>query len=205
MAGTKKTDNHYTGDKIALRIRYTPFKPDGVTVLDCFGGKGVIWRAVQKKTGHIIHRTAIDQRDDIDQFHLHGNNQKILAGMNLNQFDVIDLDAYGIPFGQLQQVFEKSKKPTIVFVTMIQTMHGRMPSEFLIDVGFSNEQIKKAPTLLCKRGWKLFLIWLAQKGVTRIVHRSKSRKHYLAFGINGAELRAADCHNQPAKTAANPS
>ena len=205
MAAIKKTDNHYTGDKVALRSRYIPQKLTELNVLDCYGGHGIIWRAVERKTGYKINRTAIDKRGDIDYFHLHGDNEKILAGMNLNKFDVIDLDAYGVAYGQLKQVFKNTEKPTIIFVTMIQTMMGRIPSELLKEIGFSDVQIKKSPSLLGKRGWQYFLNWLAENGVKKIVHRSKNRKHYLVFGINGAELHATDCNNFPANRSANPS
>ena len=183
---TKKRDNHYTGDKVALRINHSPWSDEPLNVLDCFGGHGIIWRAIQRKTERKINRTAIDQRKDMLQFHLHGDNVKVMAGMNLKKFDVIDLDAYGIPYDQLKIIFDQNFKGT-VFVTTIQTMIGIMPHGLLQDIGFSKEMIQKSPSLFARRGFQYLLEWLAIKGVKKIIHRSKNRKHYFTFDIEGDE------------------
>lgn len=180
MSG-KKTDNHYLGDKVALRINKSPWqdkKP--LKVLDCFGGKGIVWEAVKRKTGKLIERSAIDERLDLHSFHLHGDNVKILTGLDLQNFAVIDLDAYGLPYSQLKIIFDKNYKGT-VFVTAIQTMNGIIPFGLLEEIGFSNEMIKKVPSLFAKRGFQYFLEYLALHGVKQITHRSKFRKHYLMF------------------------
>jgi len=180
---TKKTDNHYTGDKVAIRINHSPWSDDRpLRVLDCYGGHGIIWRAIQRKTGKQINRTAIDQRKDMFQLHLHGDNVKVMAGMDLKKFDVIDLDAYGIPYDQLKIVFDQNFKGT-VFVTAIQAMRGGIPSGLLMDIGFKNEMIRKSPTLFGRRGFQYLLEWLALNGIKKITHRSKARKHYFTFDI----------------------
>jgi len=176
---TKKTDNSYTADKIALRINYLPVK-DELNILDCFGGHGVIWKAIQRKYNKKINRVAIDSRNDLLDFHLHGDNIKILSGMNLDKFDVIDLDSYGIPYNQLKIVFDKKFKG-IVFVTAIYSKMGGVHKDMLIDIGFTREMMKKSKTIYGARGFEYFLEWLALNGIKRIVHRSKARKHYLMF------------------------
>lgn len=196
---TKKTDNHYTGDKVALRTDHSPWSDKELNVLDCFGGHGIIWRAIQRKTENKINRVAIDQRKDMLQMHLHGDNVKVMKSMDLSKFDVIDLDAYGIPYEQLKIVFDKNFKGT-VFVTAIQTMTGNMPHGLLQEIGFSKEMIEKSPSLFARRGFQYLLEWLAIKGVTKIMHRSKNRKHYFTFDIVDDE---ADCDNLQANTFAN--
>lgn len=203
MAGTKKTDNHYTGDKVALRINHSPWNHEKtINILDCFGGRGVIWRAVQRKSGNLINRTAIDKRNDIIDFHLHGENSKVLLGLNLSQYDVIDLDAYGIPVEQIDILVDKKFKGT-VFVTAIQTMHGMLPRKMLDDLGFPENISTKCPTLVGRRGWEYFKQWLALKGVSEVIHRSKQRKHYLCFKLNDAVAHGADSDNHPAEMTAN--
>lgn len=205
MAATKKTDNHYTGDKVAIRIANSPWDIDReLTVLDCFGGRGIIWRAVQRKSGKKVNRTAIDKRTDIIEFHFHGENSKVLLGLCLKKYDVIDLDAYGIPVEQIDILVGKGFSGT-VFVTAIQTMHGQLPKKMLDDLGFPENIAKKCPTLVGRRGWDYFKQWLALKGVSKIIHRSKQRKHYLCFKLNDAAQLSAGLDNQAEEKAANPS
>lgn len=185
MAGTKKTDNHYTADKIALRIKsinWDKFHEKRIKVLDCFGGRGVLWGAIKKKTGADIDRHAIDKRNDITDFHFHGDNVKVMMGIDLAEYDIIDIDAYGIPAEQLSLVFKSGFKGDC-FVTAIQTMNGAIPNVISRDLNFPDEINKKAPSLLSRRGWQYFKEWLALNGVSEITHRSKDRKHYLHFRI----------------------
>lgn len=185
MAGTKKTDNHYFADKVRLRIDHLPDVGDRpMRVLDCYGGTGLIWRAVERLAGVKIIRTAIDMRQDIEYAHIHGDNTKIIGGLNLQKFDIIDLDAYGVPYDLLKEVFPKFS--CSVFVTFIQTMNGAMPHGLLNDIGISKEMANKASSLFNRRGFEYFTEWLAANGVTKINHRSKHRKHYLHFDLSDA-------------------
>ena len=204
MAATKKTDNHFTADKMALRIKYSCWGEKPLRVLDVFGGHGVIWRGVERKSGRKVLRTAIDSRDDLKTFHLHGDNSKVMASLDLSEFDVIDLDAYGIPSEQLQIIFDK-KYSGIVFVTAIQTMQGQMPKRILEDIGIPSEISTKCPTLASKRGWDYLKEWLSKNGVKKIIHRSWSRKHYFVFAVNGAVLPSAGCDSHRGGISANPS
>jgi hypothetical protein len=199
-----KTDNHYTADKVALRVELvlaTGLKE--VKVLDAYGGHGVVWRAASKKLkeqGVSVHRVAIDERDDLKNFHLHGDNTKVMRGMDLNRFDVIDLDAYGYPFEQLKVVFD-SRFSGVVFVTAITVSMGIMHKDLLMQQGFTETMIDKAPTLCAKRGWDIFLSWLQKNGVKKIVHRGKARKHYLGFVLNDAVQLVKGCDTLEANTA----
>jgi hypothetical protein len=204
MPATKKTDNHFVADKVALRAKYSPWAADGspLRVLDAFGGFGVCWAAVRRLTGRPVMRIAIDQRHDLMEFHNHGENIKVMSGMDLSAFDAIDLDAYGIPAAQLDIVFGSPFRG-VVFVTAIQSMQGGLPNLICEQLGFPKAIQQKAPSLVARRGWEYFREWLAVRGVSRIVHRSWNRKHYLAFAVNGAELREADWDSPAAGRAAS--
>lgn len=141
-----------------------------------------MWRAVEKITGRKVDRTAVDSRADLHTFHLHGDNVKILRGLDVCKYDVIDLDDYGVPYDQIKEVFRQKFKGW-VFVTFIQSVYGALPTKMLVDVGFSEEMIKKSPALINRRGWDHFKLWLALNGVHKIWHRSKGRKHYLCFHL----------------------
>jgi len=178
MAETK-TDNSYAADKVALRAAHLP-GADTVTVLDCYGGKGVLWKGVANKTKKRVRRLAIDVRKDDIGFHLPGSNMAYLGTMDLSPFDVIDLDAYGVPCEQLKTLFERGYTGG-VFVTFIQSIFGAMPNGLLTDLGIPAEMIEKCPTLFYGSGWEYFLDWLGMHGVKTIIHRSHARKHYLYF------------------------
>jgi hypothetical protein len=195
MAQTKKTDNDFIRDKMDLRVAHLP---DGdITVLDCFSGKGMIWRGVQKITGRKISTLPIDIRNDLTSFHLDGHNQQFMMTMDLSRFNVIDLDAYGVPHEQLQILFDRKYSGT-VFVTFIQSFYGKMPLAILRGVGFIDEMIEKSPTLFGRRGWDYFRQWLAANGVTRIHHRSHHRKHYLCFMLHDTAVETRAPADQPA-------
>lgn len=199
----KKTDNDLLSDKVALRASNIDLCKDRpIRVLDCFGGHGVVWSCVARKTGKIIDRVAIDNRTDLKDFHLHGDSIKVLAGIDITQFDVIDIDAYGVPCDEIKLVVESGFRGTI-FVTAIQTMNGCLPFVMLESLGFPREILKKAPSIPARHGWSLFRQWLALIGVEKITHRSKGRKHYLCFRINGAVDGAMDSSTQPANTSAD--
>ena len=186
-----KTNNSFLADKVALRAGHLPEK-ELLRVLDCFGGEGRIWKAVRKLTGKKIVTLPIDIREyDNTDFYLPGDNRAYLSTLDLSKFDVIDLDAYSIPFDQLEQVFTSGFKG-IVFATFIQSIMGNIPYDMLVKLGFSTEMIKKCPTLFVKSGWRYFTEYLALRGVKTIWHRQHDRKHYLGF--NCAEQFDEDCN-----------
>lgn len=175
--GQTKTDNSKLAKKVRLRINHLP--GGDLIVLDCYTGRGTIWKEVKKRTGRSIKTLPIDTRKDIG-FHLPGDNVTFLVALDLTKFNVVDLDAYGIPYEQLRILFER-KYHGVVFVTFIQSIMGGMTHSLLEEVGFTKEMIIKCPTLYAVRGWDYFLQWLAKNGITKIWHYSFDRKHYLCF------------------------
>lgn len=188
-----QTNNSHLADKVALRAGHLPDVPI-VRVLDCFGGEGKVWAAVKRLTGRRIVTLPIEIKDyEASEFHLPGDNRAYLSSLDLSKFNVIDLDAYGVPFEQLEMVFNGNYRG-VVFVTFIQSIMGRLPNSLLTSVGFTDEMIKKCPTLFGKSGFKYFLEYLGLRGVKRIWHRSHARKHYIGF--NCADLSSMDYSSQ---------
>ena len=180
-----QTDNSFLWDKVELRINNLPEKQT-LNVLDAFGGDGRIWDIIRKRTGREINILSADQKPDKKGVYLRGDNRKFLKSINLQTFDVIDLDAYGIPFEQLEIIFQQHKLQSlgvVVFVTAIQVYMGGLPFRMLDRLGYKKEMVKKIPTLFSRRGFEKLKDYLAINGVQHITHRSTERKHYLFFRL----------------------
>jgi hypothetical protein len=200
MAQTKKTNNSFLSNKVKLRLAHLP---DGdLSVLDCYGGSGLIWAAIERETGRKIRYISIDKQDYDIGLYLPGDNLAYLKSLNLGRFNVIDLDAYGVPFDQLEVLFERGYTGR-VFVTFTQVVVGALPRGMLREIGFTPGMMRKIPTLFFRRGWRYFQDYLALKGVRTIVHRSHARKHYLTFPLSGAEAPVGDWDSQRAEMAAD--
>lgn len=164
--------------KIELRKKYTP---PNANVLDCFAGEGKIWDQVNAETNLAVKVLPIDEKD-YGRVGLKGNNIKFLKSLDLTKFDVIDLDAYGIPFDQLEILFDRKYKGH-VFVTAIQSMLGQLPIGMLEKLGYSKLMVKKIPTLFAKNGLEKLKQYLAIQGVKKINYYEYNRKTYLYFQI----------------------
>jgi hypothetical protein len=171
-----KTDNSYFITKVNLRLRHLP-KKDEIKVLDCFAGESKIWKSIKKTTNKRINVIGIDKKKYNNT--LKGDNVKYLKALNLNKYDVIDLDAYGIPFKQLEIIFQKKYKGK-VFITFIQSIFGQLPEEMLLNLGYTKSMIKKCPTLFNLNGLEKFKLYLAKRGIKRIYSITKKyNKHYI--------------------------
>lgn len=93
----RQTDNSFLWDKIALRLNHIPLK-EKLSVLDAYGGDGHIWNKIKERYHGEIQILRCDQKTNKKGVYIRGNNIKIMNGIDLSIFDVIDLDAYGYPF-----------------------------------------------------------------------------------------------------------
>jgi len=174
-----QTDNSYLADKVALRLSMLPEKKT-LKVIDAFHGKGTIWKNIEKKYPGKIQITKIDIEQKDDDFMLIGDNTKFLASLALEKYDVIDLDAYGIPYKQLKMIFDRGFKG-LVFVTFIQSIIGCIQKEFLNDLGYSQDMVDKCPTLFYRDGQAKLFRWLQMNGISKVTYRKHARKCYVGF------------------------
>jgi len=170
-----KTDNSYLNSKINLRMNHLPNK-QSIKVLDCFAGRSRIWEEIKKKSSKNINTVGINRISYGST--LKGDNIKYLKGMNLDKYDIIDLDAYGVPFRQLEIVFRKKYKG-ILFVTFVQSIFGRLPVRMLEKIGYTRKMIKKCPTIFNRNGIEKFKQYLAINGIKKIIIINKNNKKYL--------------------------
>lgn len=175
------TNNSYLDDKIKLRLENLPDK-NSINVLDCYRGSSEIWGRIKKLTKKQINVVGID-KENYSGLYLKGDNLKFLKTLDLNSFDIIDLDSYGIPYKQLELIFKKKYKG-YVFVTFIQSQFGRLNNKLLFRLGYTQNMVNKIPTLFSKNGYEKFKSYLKICGICRIKSLNYNNKHYLFFKIN---------------------
>lgn len=178
-----KTDNGFLADKVGLRVKHLP--RGDIRVLDCFAGTGRVWKAVKRRIPDREIKILGMEKRNIG-FNLPGDNLAWLAEIDLSRFNVIDLDAYGIPYDQLKILFDRGYHG-VVYVTFIQTGFGQMNFDMLEAIGFPRSMIKKCPSIFQRRGWEYILEWLALRGVKKVYYRfrkapvGRSNKYYFTF------------------------
>lgn len=178
-----QTDNSHFEEKVLLRIEMLP-DVNPLRVLDMFSGQGLIWKEVRNRTGKDIRVVSVDVKSIKNRIVLTGDNRKYR--FDYNAFDVIDLDAYGVPFDQLEDLFLRCRSTMVVYVTYIQSQYGRLPVKMLNAIGYSKAMVNKIPTLFNRDGQKKFLNYLATRGVKniKIYDTQNHRKTYAGFIIN---------------------
>lgn len=179
----KKTDNSHLSEKVWLRLETLEQidKPE-IKVLEAFAGDGFIWDTVRVQTNKTIKVLRIDEKPDKKGIYLKGNNLKFLKNIDLSNFDIIDLDAYGSPFKQLEIVFERKYKG-FVHCTFIQSGMGRLDNNFLKSLGYTPKMVEKIPTLFSKQGMNKMERYLHQCGISLINGFFIERKNYFWFKI----------------------
>lgn len=89
-----------------------------------------MWRTVRELCPDLtIDVLGIDTRD-MGPGVLKGDNRKFLGGLNLQEFDLIDLDAYGCPTDQLRIVSERAPGIPVV-ATCIRQGNTPIPHKML--------------------------------------------------------------------------
>ena len=180
----KKTDHFFFQAKLKLRLENLP-PQKSLAVLDCFAGNGQIWREIKRLRPDLqIEVLSIDTKTQTEGIHLIGNNLKFLRSLNLSDFDVIDLDAYGIPFRQLQYILERRRSHDVtIYLTFIQNIFGALPHRLLLALGYPKTMVVKIPTLFYRHGFEKLKEYLAIRGIRSIRYYCdyRHRKHYLWF------------------------
>jgi len=179
-----KTNNDLSliEQKILLRLESLPEK-DNIRILEAFGGEGILWSEVRKRTNKKINILSID-KNEYKKVNLKGDNLKFLKSLDLSHFDIIDLDSYGSPSNQLELLYEKNYKG-IIHCTFIQTMMGRINNNILLSCGFTKSMINKCPTLFSKNGINKLLYFIAIKfEVNKFRIVKDKNKNYFYFIVN---------------------
>jgi len=183
MSANKKTDNSFTAEKVQLRVNsLNLIKKNEVNVLEAFAGDGIIWSMVQKQTDKKINILKIEMKGNKKGVYLTGDNQKFLPLFNFENYDIIDLDAYGVPYNQLEVVFLKKFKG-VVHCTFIQSGMGNLPNGLLIKIGYTKEMIGKIRSIFNKNGLEKMKSYLSKHKVKEITGCFLERKNYFYFKL----------------------
>ena len=195
-----KTDNSYLSDKVSMRSNHLPDKEE-VNVLDAYSSNGIIWRLVQDMNPATRFNIArLDKEASKQGFYIKTDNLRFLLSTDLNVYDVIDLDAYGVPYKQLEILFRKAENfdhVVKVFVTFNTVGMGQMPKGMLKYLGITEEMIANSPILCSKSPEEKIAGYLSVKGV-RQLHRRKTytgnNYHcYVCFDVGGEENESNLC------------
>lgn len=178
-----QTDNSYFLDKVKLRLNNLPDKKT-ISVLEMYSGDSLLWKRIKSLSPKTIEVLRIDKKPDRQGIYLRGENIKYIELAKRTQFDIIDLDAYGVPFDLLEYIFKNGIEARI-FATFIQSMFGCLPRGMLNALGYTDGMVEKCPTLFNRDGFGKFKQYLANNGVKEIKYRSTDRKNYVAFDTKG--------------------
>ena len=176
-----KTDNSYLKYKALLRLETINLIPKkSIKVLECYSGEGIIWKEVKMASKKQISILQIEKQKGKNKFAIYGDNIKVMKSIDLNAFDIIDLDAYGIPYEQLKIIFQNKYKG-IVHVTAIQSGMGKLPNGLIKELGYSEKMIKNIPTLFNRNGLDKLKNYLYLHGVKYIEGYFIDKKNYFYF------------------------
>lgn len=181
----KKHDNSHHVPKVQLRvdaIRQTG--KDRVRVLDAFAGEGLIWKSVQEQLpGVEFDILKIEKKPYHEPGVIAGDNRKVMPSLDLAEFDLIDLDAYGIPYEQLRLCAERAPGVPVA-VTCIMSSLTPIPVPLLlaaqIPQGWTDR--KKTGQILFSRWreewWDNYCAVLGYEATTRHIYREQMLKIY---------------------------
>jgi len=175
------TENSHLRTKVRLRVdAVKAMGKDRVYVLDAFAGQGLVWKAVQKQLPSVeITTLGIEKKKYLSPNVIMGDNRKVMKGLDLAIFDLIDLDAFGCPWEQLAICSERA--PLVpVAITHISITLGPVPQGILRASKIPDDwcKIKDVPHALFGR-WRWFWWeeYIARMGYTEVefeLHLDKS-------------------------------
>lgn len=180
----KKTDNASYPAKRLIRKDVFGIHDD-VRVLEVFCGSGIMYRDVWKdaeKYKGIDKRKFFDERDLIC-----GDSMKALTLVDLNGFNVIDIDAYGSPYNELNYIienmrFDERKTFVITDGSSMDLRMGRISIGLRQLTGIDFHELKKAHLIHDE------LIMLIIKNIEAKT-KTKSTHFKIAKGLTGSQMR----------------
>lgn len=183
-------DTDFIDEKVHIRIdSLNHLQKKELSVLDAFGGDGLVWKAVTtkldpKSSPPDIGVVRIDRDKKRKGFYLIGDNVNVMNSINLQAFDIIDLDCHGSPYMQLQILF-KRKYHGLVHCSFIPGLRG-VDVELLLSLKYTRKMIEAAPLIFKRNAFARMMDYLGSNGV-REIHNYQATvdKNYFYFLLPG--------------------
>lgn len=179
-----KTDNSHLSEKVDIRVDCVDLVGnDTVRVLELFAGKSILWTYVKNARPDCeIKVLSIEKQKGKNPLAINADNLKVIDSLYLDSFDIIDIDAYGIPFAQLDKIFKRNFHG-IVVVTCISSMFGMIPKKLLEANRITPKMIEKIPTIFSSKMFQYLENYLYLCGVQQVrgYFLENERKYYFYF------------------------
>jgi hypothetical protein len=193
----QKTDNDNLSKKLALRmlaVDATLARGEReVRVLDCFAGDGTLWWLLKKEYGPRIKHVGIDEAWKRGAQYL-GDNRRYLRFLPIGDYNLIDVDAYGVPYQQMKIIAGRQYRGVVVG-TFIQCVYGGLPYAMLRELGYSRRMVRKITKLFFRNGWLKWSAYLRLLGYEEIHVYHCANKHYFCClpGSGNCGVGAPSC------------
>jgi hypothetical protein len=193
----QRTDNDNVSKKLALRMLAVDVLlargEKEVRVLDCFAGDGTLWRLLKREYGDCIKHVGIDKGWKRGALYL-GDNRRYLRFLPIGDYNVIDLDAYGVPYEQMK-IITARRYQGLVVGTFIQSVYGCLPYAMLKDLGYSRRMVRRITKLFFRNGWLKWSAYLRLLGYEEVHAYHCANKHYFSCfpGSRGCRAGAQSC------------
>lgn len=175
-------DNSHFEEKVRLRLEAVErIKATQVRVLDMFAGKGLLWKEVQKRTDKKIVTLSIEKERGKNKRALTGDNVKFLSSLNPGDFDIIDIDAYGIP---ARQILWAAKGKALVIVTAILSVYGNTPYELCKYYGIEKSIYNEIKISVQKLAFDMIDGIFFDNGYAKKIGYNFGRKQYFYYICN---------------------
>ena len=143
----QKPDNSFLDDKINLRMSaLDAIDKQNINVLDLFHGYGKIWEFIKKASTKNIDIMPVDIKKNLPGFYVCVDNLRFLKAENIERYDIIDIDAYGLPFELIEIIFRKKYRGCVI-VTMISSVLRSVPKSMIESIGFNYDEVKPAKAI----------------------------------------------------------
>jgi hypothetical protein len=175
-----KTDNSKLQEKLIIRREViAKLNKPKIKVIELYAGKSVMWSILKSEfKGRVeIELLSIEKERGKNPRALQGDNLKFIDGIDITRFDIVDVDAYGIPSKQLIAICRQHFKGWIV-VTAIQSMFGALPKEVLLANGITKEMMKKVSAVFVSKGLTYIKNFIYSLGCRSIRGFFDERKYY---------------------------
>lgn len=176
-----KTDNKSIYDKIFIRKQAIQGL-EQVKVLDLFAGRNVLWNNIPTQYYFGVDTEKGKGKNLVADSHI------VFDALDLSEFNVIDVDSYGISFDIYKKILQRNdlQNGTVIIYTAITNEFTRIRNEAKLEFGFDSFY-NKAPSLFNARAIDFFYEMLANYGIREVNYyeiRDHFKKHYGYFKVN---------------------